>query len=237
MARQFIVYDTETTGLTRAEVDLTLPATLHNRGDEVCQIGGLILNERMEPTRLFCHYCDTVTVECSPGATRVHGMTMKEIRQYVRCQYLPVVLHDNVPEFFWNDIIFIGYNVEFDQCMVKQTLSNTGVDFKWEPFKGSILPKTGRHAVDVAEYFKRVSSGGSVSTYKKHASYFRKLSSFDAELEPARQLFYSQYGDLQVESNCPELFEPSWCKAHSAFYDALNTFLLWRDYVWHKKVV
>ncbi len=232
MARQFIVYDTETTGLKKADIDITLPATLRSRGDEVCQIGGLLLNDRMEPVRLFCHYCDTVAIECSAGATEVHGMTMKEVRKYVRCQYLPMVLHDRVPEFFWKDIIFVGYNIEFDQTMVKQTLSNTGVDFDWEPLRGSIVPKCGRYSIDVADYFKQVGHAS-----RGDRSYYRRLVTFDKELEPARQDFFQRYGAMQVDTNCPELFEPSWCKAHNSFYDSLNTFLLWRDRVWKKKLV
>lgn len=229
MPRKFIVYDTETTGLKRADIDLSLPATPFNRGDEVCQIGGLILNESMEPIYMFCHYCDTVAVECSPGAMEVHGLSMKDIRQYVRCQYLSNVLLEKVPAFFEDDVIFIGYNIEFDQDMVKQTLSNTDVSFNWQPLRSSIMPRTGRWSVDVSEYLKQVN--------KNQRGYRLRLSSFDAELEPVRLDFYRRYGDMIVDSNCLELFKPSWEKAHNSFYDALNTYLLWRDRIWRKKLI
>ena len=232
MPRQFIVYDTETTGKTLSDVDLTLPSGPKNRGDEVCQIGGLILDERMQPQKLFCHYCDTVAVEVSAGAHEVNGISMQEVRKYVRCQYLSNVMLDRLPEFFWDNTIFVGYNVEFDQSMVRQTLSNTDVDFTWSPFRGSIVPKTGRWSVDVAEYFKQV---GSVASGKK--SYYKRLSSFEKELEQSREEFFARYGHMEVETNCLELLSPSWQQAHNAFFDALNTYLLWRDKVWRKKLV
>lgn len=232
MARQFIVYDTETTGRKKAEIDITLPSAMRQRGDEVCQIGGIILNDKMEPIKLFCHYCDTVAVEVSAGAFAVNEISMQEVRKYVRCQYLSNVLLDKVPEFFWDDTIFIGYNIEFDQEMVKQTLANTDVPFDWQPFKGSIVPKKGRWAVDVAEYFKQ--PGNPVSGKN---SYYRKLSSFSKELEGAREAFLSQFGHLEVDTNCLELLAPSWERSHNAFFDALNTYLLWRDRIWRKKLV
>lgn len=232
MPRHFIVYDTETTGLKKAEGDITLPSGLRSRGDEVCQIGGIVLDERMEPQRLFCHYCDTVKIDCDRAAQQVNGIYMDEVRKYVRCQYLPNVLHDRVPEFFWSDTIFVGYNIDFDQTMVQQTLANTGIPFEWSPLIGSIVPKHGRWAIDVSEYFKQT---GNVARGK--GSYYRRLSTFDKELEPSRQEFYTRYGAMEVETNCMELFAPSWQQAHNSFYDALNTFLLWRDRVWRKKLV
>lgn len=229
MPRQFLVYDTEATGLKFAESDLTMPSTIRSRGDEVCQIGGLLLDEKMEPTKLFCHYCDTVKVDCDASAQKVNGIYMEEVRKYVRCQYLSQVLLERVPEFFADNVIFVGYNVEFDQKMVKQTLSNSDVSFDWKPHRGSIVPKTGRWSVDVSEFFKKIGS--------QNKSYRQHLSSFVKELEGPREEFLQQYGHLHVETNCIELLEPSWKQAHNSFFDALNTFLLWRDRIWRKKLL
>ena len=91
------------------------------------------------------------------------------------------------------------------------------------------MPRTGRWSVDVSEYLKQVN--------KNQRGYRLRLSSFDAELEPARLDFYRRYGDMIVDSNCLELFKPSWEKAHNSFYDALNTYLLWRDRIWRKKLI
>lgn len=232
MARCFIVYDTESTGLKRATVDLTLPASLRNRGDEVCQIGGIILDENMNPQKLFCHYCDTVAPEVSAGAFAVNGISMKEVRKYVQCQYLSNVIQEYLPEFLYEDVIFIGYNVEFDQGMVKQTISNSDMDFTWTSFKGNILPRTGRYAVDIAIFFKKIGN-----TLQGKSSYYRRLSSFEKELEPDRQKFLEDYGTLEIQTNCWDLLAQSWANSHNAFFDALNTFLLWRDRVWQKKLI
>lgn len=50
LPRIFIVYDTEGTGLDlmRSE-DLNIPCAISRRGDEVCQIGGIILDNGMIP--------------------------------------------------------------------------------------------------------------------------------------------------------------------------------------------
>lgn len=231
MPRQFIVFDTESTGLKRTTVDLSIPSGMRARGDEVCQIGGLILDERMEPQRLFCHYCDTIAVESDAKAFEVHGISMKEVRQHVRCQYLTNVLYDHVPEFFWNDIMFVGYNVEFDMEMVAQTLSNSDVEFKWTPLKGNIVPKTGRYSIDVAEFYRQN------STRNKGSTFYRRLSSFEKELEQPREEFFVRYGYLEMQTNCMEMLAPTWDKAHNAFFDALNTYLLWRDRIWRKKLI
>lgn len=229
MSRIFITFDTETTGLRMAETDLSQPSSLRARGDEVCQIGGIMADENMVPFKLFCHYCDTVKIDCDRSAQAVNHIYMADVRKYVRNQYLSIVLMEQLQEFFSNDAVFIGYNSEFDLNMVKQTISNTDMQFDWTPLKGSIIPRHGRTSVDVSEYFRQQSREGK--------SYRAKLSTFDSKLEEARNGFIRDYGSIQIDSNCSELFIPSWNQRHSAFYDALNTFLLWRDYVWRKKLV
>lgn len=228
MSRIFITFDTETTGLKLADTDLSVPSSLRTRGDEVCQIGGIICDESMEPIKMFCHYCDTVKIDVDRGAQQVNRIYMDEVRKYVRAQYLSIVLMERLREFFYNDVVFIGYNSEFDLSMVKQTVSNTDMKFEWEPLKGSIIPKHGRVSVDVSQFHMMHNNG---------RTFRQKLSSFDKKLEGPRDAFIQQYAHVMVESNCDELFVPSWNQRHSAFYDALNTHLLWRDTVWRKKLI
>lgn len=101
-----------------------------------------------------------------------------------------------------------------------------------EDAEGSIIPKDGRWAVDVSEFFKYI---GSVSAGK--SGHYRKLSTFEKELEEDREKFFQQYGSMEVETNCIDLLAPSWEHSHNAFFDALNTYLLWRDRVWRKKLL
>lgn len=224
--RQFIVYDTETTGLyTIAKNALDVPASITMRGGEVCQIGGLVLNEAMVPKKLFCHYCDTVVAESSSSAFSVHGISQREVRGRVLAQFLPEILTYYLPEFFGEDVVFLGYNIEFDMSMVAQTMANTPLPFTWTPFKGSILPKHGRVSVNVADYVKQ-------------GTHYRKLSTFDEELKERREDFIRRMSNvLSIETNCCDMLNTSWRTSHNAFYDALNTYLLWGDRVWKKKLL
>lgn len=223
--RVFIVLDTETTGLERSGVPLEEPSTLKVRGSEVCEIGGIILDQEMIPQQFFCYYCDVVAPECDEGAKNVTGLSMQELRKYVRGVFLPEILVSNLPEFFYDSAVFIGYNVEFDMEMIKQTLFNSPITFTWSSNKSSILPRKGRISVDVMEYVRC-------------AGHRRKLKSFEDELEVSRNRFLDKWTDkLSVQTNCPELLSEQWNRGHNSFYDALNTYLLWGDRVWKKKLV
>lgn len=224
--RKFIIYDTETTGLSRQGSDtLNKPSSVTTKGSEVCQIGGLILNEAMKPIKLFCHYCDTVVANSSQSAIDVHGIDMRNVREYVAGQFLPEIIQRYLPEFLEDNVIFIGYNVEFDMDMVAQTLANSPFEFSWSSLKTSVVPKRGRYSVDLAEFFKI-------------GSKYRRLVSFEKELVTPRTQFLNYYSQfLTVETNCIELLAPSWEKAHNSFFDALNTYLLWGDKIWKKKLV
>lgn len=224
--RIFIVFDTETTGLQRQpRSSLHTPASITSRGDEVCQIGGIILDSNMRPQKFFCHYLDTVAADSPQSVAAVHGIYQRDVRRYVAGQFLPEVMTKYLGEMLFDDVIFIGYNVEFDMDLVAQTLANSPISWTWKPVKGSIVPKRGRHSVDVSEFLKVGSS-------------YKKLSSFEKELFTLRTQFLSFYENrLGVDTNCIQLLEKTWDKAHNAFFDSVNTFLLWGDRIWKKKLV
>lgn len=224
--RIFIVYDTEGTGLQKSlSPKLNEPAPITARGSEVCQIGGIILNDRMVPQKLFCHYCDTVAADSPTAALKVHGISQRNIRHYLIGQFLPEIITQYLPEFLYPNVIFVGYNVEFDMTMVAQSLANSPINWRWQPCKASIVPKRGRYSVDVGEYVKV-------------GSRYRKLSSFSDELATQRLQFLTYYEKrLPVQTNCIELLEDTWEHEHNSFFDAVNTFLLWGDRVWKKKLV
>lgn len=224
--RLFIVFDTETTGLTKQSLNkINLPVSINMRGSEVCQIGGIILNEGMVPLKLFCHYCDVVSASSQPAAYNTHKINQREIRYYLVGQFLPEVMTKYLPEFFAEDVIFIGYNSEFDMTMVAQSLANSPLSWKWKRVTASIVPRHGRYSVDVAEYFKQGSS-------------YRRLSSFERELDTMRLQFISYYEKrLSVQTNCIELLDKEWGHAHNSLFDSINTFLLWSDKIWKKKLV
>lgn len=224
--RYYICFDTEATGLTRVpRKSLNTPQVITQRGSEVCQIGGLICDMYMRPMRLFCYYCDTVAIGSQAAAFRAHGIDSREVRSHALAIFLPEIMERYLPEFFAPEVIFVGYNAMFDMEVVEQTLANSAIPFTYKRFFGTMLPKSGRHVVDVAEYVKIGSA-------------YRKLTSFDGELREKRDAFLREYsGVLDVETNCLEMLEQTWQKAHNSFFDSLNTYLLWGDKVWKKKVL
>ena len=221
----YIVFDVESTGLEPARTPLAHPSGLVFRGSEVCQIGGLVLDSKMKPIKLFCHYCDIVAAESHPKAKEVHRIDMRKVREHLPGRFLPEILTKYVPEFFLENVLFIGYNVEYDMTMVKQTLSNSPISFEASPLRSPLLPKGGRHSVDIMPFLQ--------ADGKR-----RKLSSYEGELYEAREQFLAQHnGKLGVDTNCIELLQGTWDRAHNSFFDSLNTFLLWRDKVWRKKLI
>lgn len=224
--RCFICFDTEATGLTRVQKkNLIYPGAITTKGAEVCQIGGLILDKYMQPVRLFCYYCDTVVAGSKQAAFEVHGINAREVRSSLPAIFLPEVLERYLPEFFYPDSVFIGYNAMFDMDMVSQTIANSPLSFEYKQLFAQIIPKTGRYVIDVAEYLKLGST-------------YRRLTSFENEVAPKRDAFLRDYANaLHVETNCIDLLSGTWERAHNAFFDALNTYILWGDKIWRKKVV
>lgn len=229
--RFYMVLDTETTGLrTISDAEaLKSPSSIFSHGDEVCQIGGIFLTQQMQPFRFFCYYCDVVRADSSPGALATHGIAMCDVRKYIAGQYLPEIVQKYLPELLAPNVGFIGYNTEFDMCSIRQTLANSVGDFTWSPLKTPVIPKRGRVSIDVVPYVM-ANNGGK--------AYRRRLSSFDAELAKSRENFLIAYGNsIPVEHNCPELLSEAMINAHNALYDAINTYLLWVERVWRKKLV
>lgn len=193
-----------------------IPSSITSRGSEVMSIGGIITDAFMTPIKFFCHWCDTVA-PCSEAAYEVHGISTKDVRTFVGGEFLPILMTRRLPEFFEENINFFGYNVEFDMCMVRQTLANSPLQFTWKKnSRPGFIPKSGRWSNDIASLYKIKGR-------------FQPLSNFVKRLEPRRNEFISRWGDtVPFDSNCPELLSSSF-KSHNAFYDSLNTFLLWED--------
>lgn len=209
-----VVFDTETTGLTRRYASLSTPCSLKENGDEVVQIGGLVLDEKFEPYRAFCHYCDCLLPEVSSGAAAVNNISMMEVRKYVSGMFLEEVCAKLIPELFSENVLFIGYSVEFDLRMVAQSLRNFCFGFEDLKKVSVKIPTSGRSYLDVMEYLPRRA----------------KLTSHSEALTPYRNEFYHRYaGKLTFETNAPELLEGSWASAHNSLFDSIETYLLFRS--------
>lgn len=217
----YVVFDTETTGLTRRQTPRNEPCSVLRVGSEVIQIGGLVLNESMVPTRAFCFYCDCLA-PCSPEeAYQTHGISMSEVRKYASDMFPGEILHNFLPEFLADDVVFIGYNVGFDISMLSQSTLDFTDKFVDIPTVDMFMPTRGRHSLDVMSYFpKRL-----------------KLTQHTKSLGEKRKAFYEEYGGkLTIETNALPLLEEQMSHAHNALFDSIETYLLFMDKVWKQKV-
>lgn len=216
----YLVADTETTGLVR-KADLNSACSLYDNGDEIVQIGGLLLNADMVPVRAFCHYCDCLLPESVSQAYNKHGIRMSSVRQYVPNIFFEEVALKLIPELFSDNLIVIGYNTDFDVKMIAQSLRNFSADFDNLRKVTARVPKSGRWQLDVMKY---------LPTKAKLVSYYSRLSH-------ARDSFFNKYaGNLVLETNAPELLERTWQSAHNSLFDAIETYLLFITEVWNKKI-
>lgn len=219
----YIVVDVEATGLERLRVPVDTSASLEESGSEVIQIGGIILNNSLEPVRCFCHYCDCLVAESESAALKTHGIRMRDVRAYLSNIYLEDVILTRIPELLLEDLTLIGYNVGFDIAMIRQSVRNALPFFIGDiPRVMSRLPTRGHAFLDVMSYLPhRV-----------------KLSSFHDELAAFRGQFLSQWGSrLTVDSNCWELLQRQTWQAHSALFDCIETYGLLVTKIIGKKIL
>lgn len=218
---KYLVVDTETTGLSACTVSSTQPTGVGTIGSEVLQIGGLVLNDNAEVESAFCHYCDCLAPHSSLKAFNVHGISIEKVRKYIPNIFLGEVLTDWVPEIFYHDVVLIGYNVNFDIRMIVQSLRNFPTSFVECSHVVTKIPKVGRHYIDVMEF----------------QSHRNKLVQYHSRLNGAREKFFKDHvGTLPLYTNVPELLEGTWEKAHNALFDSIETYLLFMETVWNKKV-
>ena len=218
----YLVFDTETTGLSRKYSNLNEPCSVTENGDEIIQIGGFVVDEQLNPIRAFCHYCDVLLPDSKSEARRVHQIGMETIRAEIPGTFFEEVACRFVPELFYKDVTFIGYNIDFDMQMVAQCLRNLCFPFEnTTPVMGRLY-KSGRHTLDVMKYLPGKS----------------KLVSFSKELNADREAFFMKYaGVLPLECNIPGLLGATWEHNHNSLFDALETLLLLKQRVWGKKII
>lgn len=227
-----IVFDTETTGLTDANPDVTTRVTLAQMGSEVVQIGGLIVHggawDKDDPYREisiepFCYFLDCISANLDEGAMDITHIDMRKWREEVNGYYLHRALVEGVPEMYESNCNFIGHNIMFDIRMMNQTLRNSG-GFKAVPLQSSILPRKGRWAVDTVAY---------TTKYGRR----QKLTALAKYMEDEITEFRESIKDIKVRTNSDTLLNSEYSGAHNALTDAICTFVVWRDLVWRRKIV
>lgn len=221
---RYAVVDTECTGLERISGDLKQPLSIAKSGSEVIEVGGLFLDERLQPVKIFKHYCDCMVPHSTAKAFATHHIELEHIRQHVSGIFLEEVVSLWLPEFLEDDILFIGYNTEFDMRMLVQSMRDFPRPFVMPKRMFVRPPRSGRFYMDVMSFLPRK----------------ERLSSFEDSLAPARSDFWMTWrGALVRESNCQGWSDAEWDveQAHDAFFDALETYLLLMRDIVGKKVL
>lgn len=110
---KFVILDTETTDFN----------------GEVIQLAVAVLDERFRVISFDSFYCDTNEL-VSKGAYEVHGLSNELVHKLSGGKYLEDYLL-NDPKykslFFEEDIVVMGFNVNFDVKSINNTLLNTGM--------------------------------------------------------------------------------------------------------------
>lgn len=192
----YLVFDTETTGLSNS--------------DEVIQFSGLLLNEQLKLKKLVNFYCYTA-IPINPKASSVNRLTPKKLLKYSGGRTFEDYFL-NCQDFHQPDLTWIGYNVKFDIGKVNGTLTNNGLpayDF------GSGVVRLGS-ATEGRHYFDLMNS-----LAMKNKGIKQKLSVVAESLHYSQQQLDSMYSKfLQLAGHESNL------KYHDSLYDSLITWLL-----------
>ncbi len=230
---KFIFLDTETTGLKEDRTIFKDTAAgsreYLQKGDEVIQIGGLITDANLVPLRLFCHHCDTTICSMDTKAQQTHGITMEFLRAYVKDIFLEEVLVTELPELFESDIVTIGYNIQFDTKMIKQTICDSKQTLIFgNPIVNSIVPSEGKHTLDLVPFFIKYFNGKPVR---------QKLESLAVKKTDDYNRFLVEFSNIPLHTNIPmEYAFPNGVHSHNSMYDSIICYLLTKD-IWKRKLL
>lgn len=217
----FVVFDVETTGLSAKSTELSKPTDLDRQGSEIIQIGGLILDNDATPKSAFCYFCDCLHSHSESGAYKTHKIDLSEVRKEVPNIFIEDIILKWLPVFLKDDVVFIGYNVNFDLRMLQYGLRNLCFDFRYPKRIVARIPSTGRHYIDIMDFLpKRV-----------------KLSSLATSYSDEVADFFTRYsGRLPLQTNSRYLFERKWEHSHNALFDTVETYVIFKSLIWYKKV-
>lgn len=110
---KIVVFDTETTGLKDT--------------DQVIQFSAIVLNYEFKVIAMDSFYCN-VKIPISQGAIDIHGINNKDLEKLSKGKYI----EDYMPFLNYmnqkDNVIFVGYNVDFDIKKINNSLTNEGYE-------------------------------------------------------------------------------------------------------------
>lgn len=199
-------FDTETTGF-RAD-------------DEVIQFAGILTDTNMNIIDVVNFYCNPAKI-IPADATNVHGLTNADVYKLSNGQFIDYFIYN----YDWlinpKDIVFIGYNVEFDVRLVNQSLLLNGCEGINFGTRVNVIPRNTRHKSYKLDM---------MDTIKTNLGYYKnqKLVNVCKEHLP----FNNSKIKEKIELLCEHfnVNRPKHCNAHDALYDSFMTMMLFNKF-------
>lgn len=196
----FIVYDTETTGLYKT--------------DEVIQFAGILTDSNFAIKNVYNFYCDTV-VPVHPEALALHHLDHKKLSVFSH----GTTFEDNflkLPFLQSRDLTWVGYNNwGADERFINQTLMNNGLPpVNFGKRVSGIKDVRGHYTLDLMHSVSNYCNGGI------KMKLINALATIDKYTTEQLDAVYNKYF-LGFDSVNPE-----GVMQHNALYDAFLTWVL-----------
>lgn len=210
---KYFLYDTETTGLQNK--------------DEVIQFAGYLLDEKFRKLDIVNFYSYT-QVPIHKKAYEAHRIDKKLLWKLSggRTFEEQIFKYDFIRDE--NDITFIGYNVQFDNRLVNQTLKNNGYDpIDFGIKTNSLSKETGRYNLDLMRILATLLNHN-ISMKLNVAT--RKIRSRSiTEINKVFDVIFENFG---IPSDLPQGLKDDIeiSKFHNALYDSFIYWCLLLDY-------
>lgn len=200
----YLIFDTETTGLTSR--------------DEVIEFAGFLVDEHLKLKTLYLCYCDTL-VSYNPQAVKVTGLDRKTIHQLSEGRFFEDYFLQYSGLWEQKDLTWVGYNVSFDIEKIKMTLQNNGYSYPDFGRKAVALENDhGRYNFDLMQAIANFKNRGRRMKLQQAVSQFCSKSEDQLKKEFDNIM---RYANVDIAGNY-----------HDAVYDAFVTYCLFKDVFW-----
>jgi DNA polymerase III epsilon subunit-like protein len=201
---KYCIFDTETTGLGAT--------------DEVIQFCCMIFeNSLLNNTKFIDFYCMS-TIEINPKAIAVHNLTVDKLYELSGKKFFEEQF-DGIRKYLDGDIVFIGYNINFDMRKINATLKNANLpSYDFGANTRVLGVESGRYHFDVMTLAKKLMKGSTKNFTQSEV--LKSIPEFD------ENDFNKMYRDYirEVLSSNPKLKYDTKDDFHNARYDV---FALW----------
>ena len=210
---KYFLYDVETTGFTSR--------------DEVIQFSGYLLDNNLRKEQIINFYSYT-QVDSHPDALKVHHLDKKLLWELSQGKTFEEQIFQYKFLFEEPDITFVGYNIQFDNRLVNQTLKNNG----YKPFnfgnRVNALAKTeGRYYFDLMTPMSSMFNHGIKMKLSDTITYIKFKS-----LKEINEIYDVIFQNVGMPSGFSEDLakQTEISKFHNSLYDSFIYWCLLLDY-------